>query len=485
MAVLRRAFGVTVLATVLGAGMAVPAAASVPPEEAAVALTAEPVLAEPPGTLVMPYVVATGANRVQTWLAEHAVRAVGGSVISSYPQVGVVVAYSAADGFAEKLRRLPGIDAVGATRTAKIPVEFFAPRKDVRYTGPGSPNSDQVPPEGTAWDVPALGVNEAHEVTTGSRRVTVGVLDTGVDDTHPDLAGAFDAGKSVSCLSGWADRGAGAWRPTLDGHGTHLAGTIAAARDGAGVLGIAPGVRLASVKMAELDDTETPESMVCGFVWAAEHGFAVTNNSYRSIPWRYSCDDQIDQSAIRLVVGRAVAYAQRRDVLVVASAGNAGIDLDDRKVDTESPADSTPVRRDIDNDCIRLPHELPGVVGAGALDEKLLKASFSNYSFKRVTVAAPGVRTWSTWPGGQYRAISGTSMAAPHASGVAALIASQHPRWDDDRIARELLATTAPLPCPPLYDPNGDGKPDAVCATRAPLTNFYGRGLVHAATAVS
>ncbi|MFD9896245.1 S8 family serine peptidase [Amycolatopsis sp. NPDC059027] len=475
------------MAAVLGTGLAVPAAAATGAENGDVpsALTAAPEeSAVPPGTLVMPHVVITRADRLHTWWAELAVRRAGGTVVSSYPQVGVVVAYTAKDDFAAKVRGTRGIEAVGATRTAKLPVEFFAARKDVRYTGPGSPNSGQVPAEGTAWDVPALGLDAAHQVSDGSRRVVAGVLDTGVDDTHPELAGAFDARNSVSCLSGWADRSPGAWRPTLDGHGTHVAGTIAAARNGTGVVGIAPGVRLASVKLAELDDTETAESMVCGFVWAAEHGFAVTNNSYRSIPWRYNCDNQIDQAAIKLAVGRAVAYAQRRNVLVVASGGNAGIDLDTRSVDTESPADSTPARRPIDPSCIRLPHELPGVVGTGALDEKLLKASFSNYSASRITVAAPGVRVWSTWPGGLYRSASGTSMASPHATGVAALIASEHPRWNAEHVKRALYATAKPLACPDPYDPNGDGKPDAVCK-RSPAGNtFYGHGLVDAAAAV-
>ncbi|MEV7091207.1 S8 family serine peptidase [Amycolatopsis sp. NPDC051045] len=429
-------------------------------------LSATPAAADP---LVMPHVVVAH----HTGWAERVIERAGGTVVASYPQVGVVVAYTAKDDFAAKVRRTPGIDAVGATRTAKIPKEFFAPRKDVRYTGPNSPNSGQVPPEGTAWDVPALRLPEAHQVTEGSKRTVVGVLDVGVDDTHPELKDAFDARNSVSCLSGWPDRGPGAWRPTLDGHGTHVAGTIAAARNGAGVVGIAPGTKIAAVKLAELDDTETAESMVCGFVWAAEHGFAVTNNSYRSIPWRYNCDDQPDQAAAKLAVGRAVAYAQRRNVLVVASAGNAGINLDTRSVDRESPADSTPVERSINPTCTRLPHELPGVVGTGALDEKLLKASFSNYSASRISVAAPGARIWSTWPNGEYRSASGTSMAAPHASGVAALIASEHPHWSAERIKRALYASATPLPCP-----------DAVCASTRDGTTYYGHGMVDAASAV-
>jgi subtilisin family serine protease len=209
-------------------------------------------------------------------------------------------------------------------------------------------------------------------------------------------------------------------------------------------VGVAPGVRIAAVKLAELDDTETAESMVCGFVRAAEHGFAVTNNSYRSIPWRYNCDDQPDQAAAKVAVGRAVAYAQRRNVLVVASAGNAGINLDTRSVDKESPADSTPVERRIDPSCTRLPHELLGVVGTGALGEKLVKATFSNYSASRISVAAPGARVWSTWP-----------------------------HWSAERIKRALYATAKPLPCP-----------DVVCQATPQGTTYYGHGMVDAASAV-
>ncbi|TCO62212.1 S8 family peptidase [Actinocrispum wychmicini] len=479
----RRTVGTLALALV-GATLLAPAAQADEQPESVPALTSEPTITEAPGQLVMPYVVVTKGGLRDTWRAERAVRGSGGKVVSSYPQIGVVVAYSTDDGFAARLRQVRGVEAVGATRTAKIPVEFFAPRKDLVYTGPGSPDSAKVPAEGAAWDVAAIGVDRAHQVTTGDRDVVVGVLDTGVDDQHPELTRAVDTGKSVSCLSGWADRGRAAWRPTLDGHGTHVAGTIAAARNGTGVVGVAPGVRIASVKLAELDDTETAESMVCGFVWAAEHGFRIASNSYRAIPWRYHCPAQVDQAAILAAVGRAVQYAQRRNVLVVASGGNAGLDLNNRKVDNESPADSTPVSRMIDNSCIRLPHELPGVVGTGAVDEKLLKASFSNYAIGPIAVAAPGVRVWSTWPGGLYRSLSGTSMAAPHAAGVAALIASEHPHWPASRLARALFADATRLPCPELYDPNGDGKPDAVCTSAGGQTSFYGHGLVDAAKAV-
>src|SRR4029078_7512731 len=110
-------------------------------------LIATPAAADP---LVMPHVVVTH----HTWWGQLAIKKAGGTVVASYPQIGVVVAYTEKDDFAAKLRKTPGIDAVGATRTAQIPKEFCAPRKALRYTGPNSPNSGLVPPEGTAWDVP-------------------------------------------------------------------------------------------------------------------------------------------------------------------------------------------------------------------------------------------------------------------------------------------------------------------------------------------
>jgi subtilisin family serine protease len=174
-----------------------------------------------------------------------------------------------------------------------------------------------------------------------------------------------------------------------------------------------------------------------------------------------------------------VAYAQKRDVLVVASGGNAGLDLLDRKTDGESPADSQPEPRDIDNSCIRLPHELPGVVGTSAVDESLTKATFSNYAIGKILVGAPGVRVWSTWPGNSYLPASGTSMAAPHAAGVAALIASRHPWWSADRVKKALFASATPTPCPPSYPV------PQICTTSDGQTSFYGHGIVNAARAVS
>jgi subtilisin family serine protease len=113
------------------------------------------------------------------------------------------------------------------------------------------------------------------------------------------------------------------------------------------------------------------------------------------------------------------------------------------------------------------------------VDETLTKATFSNYAIGKISLGAPGVRVWSTWPGGTYLPASGTSMAAPHAAGVAALIASRHPWWGADRIKKTLFATVTPAPCPADYPAVQD------CTTAGGQTSFYGHGIVNAAKAVS
>src|SRR5262249_12402609 len=141
--------------------------------------------------------------------------------------------------------------------------------------------ADATPDPGTTseplwsrqWDMQAIHVAEAHSVTIGSPNVVVGVLDSGVDAHHPDLASQVDTSLSASCLGGVVDQSFAAWQPTTSGHGTHVAGTIGAARNGIGVVGIAPGVRLAAVKVVDDQGFIFPEAAVCGYMWAATHGF--------------------------------------------------------------------------------------------------------------------------------------------------------------------------------------------------------------------
>ncbi|WP_377273970.1 S8 family serine peptidase [Peterkaempfera sp. SMS 1(5)a] len=482
----------------------------------AAALTALPAgarAAEPPPAdgPVLSYVVNTHTGPAATRLAAWEIARAGGTVVHSYQQIGVVVAHSGNPAFAATLRATHLFGSVGATRTAPLaaaletdPVALGA-AEAVRAADTAPAADDPLQP--LQWDIRAIGADRAYTVTPGSRRVLVGVVDTGIDDTHPDLAPNFDAADSVDCVSGAPDTTPGAWRPTAAApgsyHGTHVAGTIAAARNGIGVTGVAPGVRVAAVKVAEPKQSLFyPESVVCGFVWAAEHHMDVTNNSYYIDPWYFNCLNDPDQRAVVEAVRRAADYAARRGTLTVAAAGNEGWDLAGSSItDTTSPDDATTTTRTVDpRACLDLPAGLPGVVTVSATGARGLKSSYSNYGRDVIDVAAPGGDSTayqpptapatsggilSTMPGGGYAYLNGTSMASPHVAGVAALLKSVHPYASPRELTRLLEHQADPLACPDPYDIDGNGTPDAVCQGPASHNGFYGHGLVDAYRAVT
>ncbi|MEV7770083.1 S8 family serine peptidase [Kitasatospora sp. NPDC086791] len=406
--------------------------------------------------------------------AKAAVAANGGTVFASYDAIGVVVAHSTGAGFAAALRSVSGIQQVGATRTSDVPADAYSPAL------PANPaQAATTLTESNRWDMTQIKADQAWNVTLGSPSVKVGVLDTGVDDQHQDLAPNFDAADSVSCAYGKPDTRTGAWRD-VDTHGTHVAGTIAAAKNGKGVVGVAPGVKIASVRIAEPTSTLFyAENTVCGFVWAGDHGFKVTNNSYYTDPWQFNCPDDLDQAALIEGVKRAQEYAEGKGSLQVAAAGNADYDLADKTTDTASPNDSTPTTRTISNACLDIPTELPGVVTVAATGSGSGKASYSNFGRGVIDVAAPGgdgaTGVYSTLPGGKYGTKSGTSMASPHVTGVAALIASTDPTLTPAGIRARLASQANDLACPAS---------DSRCTGTTADNGFFGEGQVDALKAV-
>jgi hypothetical protein len=435
----------------------------------------------------------------------------GGTVVAAYDRIGVIVVHSANPDFASRIRAVRGVRSAGATRTAPLSaagttdegaVQVLSKAEAARLARGAA--AGEEPLEADQWDLRTIGADRAARIDPGSRSVTVGVIDTGVDDTHPDIAPNFSASQSANCVSGKADTTYGAWRP-VDAdhyHGTHVAGEIAAARNGVGVAGVAPGVKVASITVAQPDATSLfyPESVVCAFVFAADHGIEITNNSYYVDPWLYNCMDDPDQRAIVDAVDRAQLYAQRKGTLNVASAGNSDDDLDsDALVDDSSPDDSTPGTRTVDpHECYDIPTQLPGVVTVSAVGVKGAKAYYSSYGKGVVDVAGPGGdkyqipdtpskngRILSTLPNDQYGFLQGTSMASPHVAAVAALLKSSHPHATP-ALLRALLKAQADNPgCPAgPYDGDGDGIVDATCAGDRHVNGFYGSGVVNALRAV-
>ncbi|MFJ1706118.1 S8 family peptidase [Kitasatospora sp. NPDC088346] len=444
-------------------------------------------------------------------LAADQARAVGGQVVQDYPQIGAVLAY-ATGAFAERLRGRPGVAAVGATRTTPVP----GPPRPLGGTGSFAPSTDGAddstatvpdPGEQSDWNLAMIGATESQSrfaallrapgLAQSSARtldapplptaqalhgVLVAVLDSGVDDTHPDLRPAVDPDASVSCADGRPDARYGAWRPdpgvTESGHGTHVAGIVGAARDGHGVTGVAPGVRIAAVRLLGPLGQYYTENIVCGMLWSADHGAKAVNDSYFADPWKYNCPEDEDQAALTAAVGRAVAYAQRKGAVVVASAGNDSQDLTTARPDRRSPNDrvSGPGEdRLLGSECIRLPGELPGVLTVSAVDRRGLPAGYSNYGRGRISIAAPGGdpdggtqgAVVSDWPGGQYAALAGTSMSAAHVTGAVAVTVAAHPDWGPDQVVERLAAAAAA----------GCQRAAAVCADPS-YREYYGAGVL-------
>ena len=475
-------------AAVLTAPSAAPAGVAVPtgPGAGATASAAAwrrstPVRMPTPEGRLSSYVVnADRAGAGRTGLAERAVRSAGGTVVASWPQIGVVVAHS---------RRQDFRDAVVA-RAQDRAVLSAAPTRTVAVSGDRSGRATlrgltaateprrvaADPLEHRQWDMTQIKAQRAHAVTGGSRDVVVAVLDTGIDGSHPDLAANIDRAGSVDCSNaGRPDRSPGAWQPTVFTHGTHVAGTIAAARNGRGIVGVAPNVRVASVKVVDDAGLIYPEYAICGFMWSALRGMDVANNSYFVDPFYFWCADRADQAASLLAVQRAIGFAQRRGVVVVASTGNEAADLADKRVDAGSPDDRVPVARTVNNGCKELPAEAPGVVAVSSTDRDGSLSAFANYGLGVVDVAAPGADILSTLWGGGYGRLSGTSMAAPHVAGVLALMRSQHPAWTPLQLRAALAVQADDRRCPAA---------DRRCRGTSQRNGYFGEGLVDALAAV-
>ncbi|MEW2439158.1 S8 family serine peptidase [Streptomyces caniferus] len=453
---------------------------------------------------LLSYVVNTTPGRATVGKVEKAIAKAGGKVVIAHEQIGVIVVHSANPQFAASMRTLPGVQSAGATRTAPLkaqgttdigkPQKIDLPKSQLMAAGKAAKANGEEPLEPLQWDLPAIKADKAAKVNPGSRNVTVGIIDTGVDDTHPDLKANFSAKQSANCVGGVADTSKGAWRPwnpDEDYHGTHVAGTIAAARNGVGVAGVAPGVKISALKVSEPETSLFyAESVVCAFVFAADHGIEVTNNSYYVDPWMFNCKDDADQAAIIDAVGRAASYAQRKGAINIAAAGNSGLDLAAPQLpDASSPNDSTPVERTINpKTCWDVPTQLPGTVTVAAAGVNKLKSYYSNYGLGQIDVAAPGGDSrqvpelpakngniLSTMPGGDWAYLAGTSMATPHVAGVAALLKSAHPKSSPQEI-QWLLKEQADNPgCP---------TGDATCTGTKHVNSHFGYGIVDALDAV-
>ncbi|GEM_PF-5085962 len=237
----------------------------------------------------------------------------------------------------------------------------------------------------------------------GSSRVKVAVIDTGIDYSHPDLWPNMWPSIGYDFVDDDADP------MDTDGHGTHVAGTIGAAgNNGAGVVGVSWRPELIGIRFLGAAGG-TNEAAIHSIEFAVEKGAKISNNSWGGAFYSQAVYD-------------AVAAAGRKGHLFICAAGNDNFDVEENI--------STPSS-----------FNLPNMITVAASDNNDERAVFSNWGSTVVHIAAPGVNVKSTLPGGAYGDLSGTSMASPHVSGVAALILAQNPHLDAASIRNLILST--------------------------------------------
>jgi subtilisin family serine protease len=516
----------------------------------------------------------------------QAITAAGGTVLNRNDAVGLLTAKAPANGFTERVSRSGSVLSAARSRVVgQAPGGKINPRRDKvekegsRKAAPAKAGPNKAakpvgndPMDEQLWGLKSVRSDLARTKQPGDKRVKVGVLDTGVDGNHPDIAPNFDKSLSRNFTRdipfdelGQEVDGPCEYRGCVDpadvdngGHGTHVAGTIAAAADGFGLSGVAPGVTIVNIRGGQDSGFFFLQPVVDALTYAGDAGLDVVNMSFYVDPWLYNCDNnpadtpeqQKQQRTIKAAMTRALNYAHRKGVTLVSAFGNEHTDNGKPAPDATSPdyPAGTAHERTIDNaTCLSMPSEGPHVINVSAFGPSQAKADFSTYGLEGLSVSAPGGffrdgfgTPWfrsleneilSTYPrnvaeteglidaagnitqagvdaGIQkqvknngalafYRPLQGTSMASPHAAGVAALIVSQYGKYsgskvamDPDKVERVLEGTASKIPCPTprtvdYLDEGRDDSYTATCEGDLNFNGFYGHGAVDAWAAVT
>jgi lantibiotic leader peptide-processing serine protease len=517
-----------------------------------------------------------------------AVKQAKGRILRANNKVGVATAISASPRFrgdataAAAIKSVARNVAIGrakpSLRPKLTPEQNLAFRKATRgqklapqrQSGAGSFHSHNraEPLAHLQWDMRMINATPegSYHREKGSKRVLVGILDTGVDGKHPDIAPNFNKALSQNFTTD---------NPVIDGpcevpsckdpndvdensHGTHVASTVASPINGLGMAGVAPNVTIVNLRAGQDSGFFFLQPSVDALTEAGDIGIDVANMSYFIDPWLYNCGnplhpvpedsavDQAEQATIIEATQRALDYAHQRGVTLVAALGNGHEDIIIPKLDVQSPNFPGPAHnRTVNNTCLDLPTEGNNVISVSSVGPSKTKADYSNWGYGETAVAAPG--GWfrdAGWPNpafsipnqilaaypknvaeenhelnpdgtpntpfvvrdckgstcAYYQWIQGTSMASPHAAGVAALIVSQYGHRRGSRITLHPLFTQAYLEASATDTACRSNRPDGTfsyehvnrpaswtsyCQGTEVYNGVYGHGIVDALRAVT
>ncbi len=409
---------------------------------------------------------------------KKALAQVGGTLADSYEGVGLATVLSSHPDFEENAARIAGVESIVADRV----VNWFSADSVQAMPVNGSDDSQVGSSDLTfspmQWGLKAIHAPEAWTAGATGKGVTVAVLDSGIDYTNPEFAGRIHwASRSFIQNDGPnADN-----NDVLDlrGHGSHVAGIIAAAADGTGVTGVAPHARLMALKVNNYKGESNFDQVIKGIVYASSAGADVINMSFGA---RFAQGDAAGESLNRKMQ-KAVRFAFRRGAVVVSSVGNERTNYDN-------------------NTDIRIPAMLEHNIGVSATgpatgtDYDSFANFYSNSGKRIVDLAAPGggviitptgispagfiYSTWSNHAVRQtvegmpfqpapYFMMAGTSMAAPHVAGVAALVISKrgHFRAQPKKVVATLFESADDLGAAGFDAQFGEGRVNAFAAVSA------------------
>lgn len=532
-----------------------------------------------------------GATAAET---RSAIRAAGGEVVAVNRAIGLYTVRTSAKQFAATVRGAEGVTAAakdtmigyapgGVEKRQAVEQEHMGAANKGSSDLPGTgPSAGMDPLDDLLWGLEMVRSDQARTVNAGSPMVRVGILDSGIDVRNPDLADKVDRDLSENFVTDIPEidgpcefegcKDPDTWDDS--GHGTHVAGTVAAEADGFGLSGVAPDVTLVSIRGGQDSGYLFLEPVTAALTYGADIGLDVINMSFYVDPWLYNCTDgapedgsaeAAHQNLVIESMNRAMDYAHDHGVTLVGSLGNNHEDLSNPRTDSSSPdypAGEAYPRTIVDSDCVDLPVEGQHVIGVSALGPSERKADYSNYSTGlpsstpeakgEIEVSAPGgwfrdglgTETYrtnenmilSSYPFnalvdegqvdkngrithagkangvikqcpekksapeecGYYAYLQGTSMASPHATGVAALAVSARGSGetaDDfglapDTVRSVVMNSARNHACPAggvqsYVDVGRSAEFTATCTGTEDFNAFYGDGIVDAYAAVT